>query len=264
VCRRTTLAGLSLATIEASVGWFGNDVGFRVRSALRWSAPVVRWRRGSWDRVLAGLDEAGGTRARQLRERHQMQGWDVLLDDRQWQENLYVLDLLERHVPGARGPGLEVGAKNGAILPALHATVPGPWDLVELDAHRRYLDLTTRRARGERIACAYDGSRFIAGSVTELDGSYGLVVWFLPFVFEEPLQAWGLPRRFFAPESLLAHVAARVAPGGTLFVVNQGPRERDRQRALFAELGLAAKDLGPMTSALSPFRRERFGFLWRA
>jgi hypothetical protein len=241
-----------------------NDLGFRLRGALPWSAPAWRLRKGSWPRVLGQLDTAAAERARQLRERHPMQGWESWLDDRQWQENLYVLDLLERHLPDAKGPGLEVGAKNGSLLPALHAAVPGPWDLVELDAHRRYLDLSTRRAHGERVAAGFAGCRYLSCSVTEVQGHFGTIVWVLPFLFEEPLQAWGLPRRWFAPEALFAHVVAQVAPGGTLFVVNQGEDERDRQRALFSERGLTPVELGLLESPLSPFRRPRFGFRWTA
>jgi hypothetical protein len=149
-------------------------------------------------------------------------------------------------------------------LPALHTAVPGPWDLVELDAHRRYADLSTRRAHGERVARAHAGCRYIAGSVAELQGQYGVVIWFLPFLFEEPLRAWGLPRRFFAPEALFGHVLDRVAPGGSLLIVNQGERERDRQRDLFAARGVQAIPLGLLESPLSPFRRKRFGWRWTA
>jgi hypothetical protein len=246
---------------------FLNDIAFRVRGGLRWSAPAWRWRRGSWARVRAGLDENARARAAELRGgvgADVIDGWGRHLDDRQLLENLYVLDLLERHLPGARGPGLEVGAKNGAILPALVAAVPAPWDQVELDAHRRYLDLSTRRGHGERVARAHPGCRFVAGSVEDLQGQYGVVVWFLPFLFEEPLAAWGLPRRFFAPAALFAHVVARVAPGGTLFIANQGEAERDRQQQLFDELALTPQSLGRLESPLSPFRRPRFGFRWTA
>jgi hypothetical protein len=142
--------------------------------------------------------------------------------------------------------------------------VPGPWDLVELDAHRRYADLSTRRAHGERLARAFPGCRYLTGSVREIEGRYGVVVWFLPFLFEAPLRAWGLPRRFFAPDALFDHVLGRVAPGGTLFIVNQGERERDRQRELFAARGLVASELGSLRTALSPFRKPRYGFRWVA
>jgi hypothetical protein len=240
-----------------------NDVAFKLRSQLRWSAPAWQ-RRGSWPRLQKRLSPAAFARQRELQSRHDLDSWPALLDDQQLQENLYVLDLLERHLPSAHGPGLEVGAKNGAILPALRAAVPAPWDLVELDAHRRYADFSTRRAHGERLARAHPGCRYIAGSVADLQGQYGVVVWFLPFLFEEPLRAWGLPRRFFAPEALFDHVLARVAPGGTLLIVNQGERERDRQREMFSQRGLAPDDLGQLQSPLSPFRRQRFGWRWKA
>ena len=131
-----------------------------------------------------------------------------------------MLDLLDRHLPALpAGPGLDVGAKNGVLLPALRAVWPHPWDLVELDAHRRYLDLSTRRAHGERLARAFPGCRYMAGSVEDITERYALVTWFLPFVHEGPLRAWGLPRRFFAPERLFRHVvdlagARRGAAGG--------------------------------------------------
>jgi hypothetical protein len=238
-----------------------NDIAFKIRSQLRWSAPAWQ-RRGSLARLQNRLSPAALARQQELQSRHAIDSWPTLLDDQQLHENLYVLDLLQRHLASAHGPGLEVGAKNGAILPALHAAVPGPWDLVELDAHRRYADLSTRRAHGERMARAYAGCRYIAGTVVDRQDQYGVVVWFLPFLFEAPLRAWGLPRRFFAPEALFDHVVGRVAPRGSLLIVNQGERERDRQRELFDARGLRATDLGLLDSPLTPFRRKRFGFLW--
>jgi hypothetical protein len=244
-----------------------NDVAFKLRSFARWSAPAWQLRHGSWERLQARLPAEALPLVRGLKARHPeiVARWPRLLDDQQLHENLYVLDLLERHLPPSlSGPGLEVGAKNGAILPALHTAVPAPWDLVELDAHRRYGDLSTRRAHGERLARAHPGCRYIAASVSDVADRYRIAVWVLPFLFEEPLRAWGLPRRFFAPDALFDHVLARVAPAGTLLIVNQGERERDRQHAMFRERGLSPRDLGELQGPLSPFRRPRFGFVWTA
>jgi hypothetical protein len=240
------------------------DLAFRWRGAVRWSAPA--WRRPvrSWDRARRRLPAAGRDRAEELRRRYGLGGWVELLAPLELQENLYLLDLLDRHLPElSAGTGLDVGAKNGVLLPALRAAWPHPWDLVELDAHRRYADLSTRRAHGEKLARGFPDCRYIAGSVETVTERYALVTWFLPFVHEGPLRAWGLPRRLFAPERLFRHVVDRVEPGGALLVVNQGEGERDTQRALFAAAGLVAEDLGEMTSVLSPFRRARFGMLWR-
>lgn len=238
------------------------EAGFRVRGALRWSAPA--WKRPvrSFERLLATLPLEGRRRAEALAASHDLGRWPELLTAVELREDLYLLDVLVQHLPGVTGPGLDVGSRNGANLPALHAFAPGPWDLVEVDAHRRYLDLSTRRAHGERMAGAFPGCRYVAASVTSLEGTYGLVTWFLPFVREPALRAWGLPRRFFAPEALFRHVIERVAPGGALLIVNQGEAERDAQRALFAGLGLTPTELGLIESPLSPFRRPRFGFRW--
>ncbi len=96
-----------------------------------------------------------------------------------------------------------------------------------------------------------------------LEGPYAVVTWWLPFLTAAPLEAWGLPDRFLAPLELLRHVTERLVPGGVLFIVNQGEAEADLQQRLFAELGLHATALGRIESLLSPFKRPRFGWLFR-
>ncbi len=191
-------------------------------------------------------------------------------------ESLYVLDLLDRHgladpVGAATGRGLDVGSKNGAYLPGLATAWPHGWDAVELDAHRRYWTLRTRRAHGEAMAAAFPGCRFHATDVRSLTGSYARITWFLPFVLEGAHEAWGLPAAAFAPAEVLAHVLGLLAPGGILLVVNQGEAEAEAQEALFArclaEDTTAATStfqttaLGRVDSDLSPFRKPRFGWL---
>lgn len=243
-----------------------DDLAFRVRGALRWSAPVWKLRARSFDRVVASLPSPQArARARALAEQHDLGRWPKLLTARELRENLYVLDVLASHLPGALpdGPALDVGSKNGAVLPALVAARPRPWHLVELDAHRRYLDGSTRRAHGEAIAAAFPGCRYFARSVADVEGRYAAVTWFLPYVRQAPLRAAGLPSRCFEPERLLRHVAGLVAPSGVLLVLNQGERERDEQARLFAQLGLAPEALGVVDSPLSPFVRARYGFRWQ-
>jgi SAM-dependent methyltransferase len=238
---------------------------FRLRNALPWSAPAWKSQARSWERWQRRSLTRDPAEAAVLRQRHDLERWPQLLSAIELDENLYVLEVLDgilpAHLPAGRG--LDVGSKNGAVLPALVAATGRAFDLVELDAHRRYLDLSTRRAHGERLAAALPGCRYRSGSVTSVEEQFAVVTWFLPFVHEGPLRAWGLPARFFAPEALLRHVCARVLPGGVLVVVNQGEAERDTQRGLFARLGLAAEETGLIESPLSPFRRPRYGFRWR-
>ena len=241
-----------------------NDLAFRWRSAWHWSTTGRRRPVGTIEKAWRALSQGGRRRADELAVRYDLSAWPRLLTALELQENLYTLDLLDLHLPALPpGPALDVGSKNGVLLPALRAVWPHPWDLIELDAHRRYLDLSTRRVHGERMAATFPGCRFLVGSVETLQDRYALVTWFLPFVHEAQLRDWGLPPRFFDPPRLLRHVTGRVEPGGALLVVNQDEGERDTQRALFAEAGLGIQDLGPLKSPLSPFQRPRFGMLWR-
>jgi hypothetical protein len=55
-----------------------------------------------------------------------------------------------------------------------------------------------------------------------------------------------------------------IAPGGTLFVVNQGEVEYDIQHGLFHALDMSATPLGKIESAISPFKRDRYCWRWTA
>jgi hypothetical protein len=181
----------------------------------------------------------------------------------EFQENLYVLDVLDRYL-GTRpnpGRGLDIGCKNWSYVPALYAWSGSAWDGVELDAHRRYATLVTRRAYGEYMAAPFPGCRYIPGSLLDVEQRYSVVTWFLPFVRVEPLLAWGLPRRFFEPLRLLRHAWQRVLPGGRMLVVNQGRGEAEIQGELFRKTEIPARFLGEIVSTSSPFKKSRFGWL---
>ena len=240
----------------------------------------MRWAPAPWPqrlrpvaRDLRGVSAAAQARAEALcREHAAIATWSRWLAPIEVQEALYVLDTLSAIVPRALcGPGgaraaLDVGSKNATHLPALHALAPCPWTLVEIDGHRRYWNLVTRRSRGERIARAHAGCRYIAGSVRDLHAEqqrFDVITWTLPFVFEAPLAAWGLPQRFFEPAALLEHVLSLLAPGGALVIINQSEYERDEQRDLLAAAGVASGRIarfGPLDSPLSSFRHQRWAF----
>ncbi|MSQ43539.1 MAG: class I SAM-dependent methyltransferase [Chloroflexi bacterium] len=245
------------------------EIAFRWRSFSTISAPAWKRCAGSWQRLTATLEKPATTTIDDLRTRFgaDLDEWPKRLTVHELHEAVYLIDVLDRYLNASgvvKTPGLDVGAKNGTALPALANSIPGPWDLVEIDAHRRYATLATRRAHGTRIARHYPRSRFIAGSVTELPGPYGVVTWILPFIDPAPLAAWGLPKRLFEPERLLAHVKRILTPGGTLFVVNQGKVEYDIQRDLFRALDMSATPLGRIESTISPFKRERYSWRWTA
>lgn len=257
--------------VQIEAWW--RDLAYRARSRVRWAPAPWPHRLRPVAHDLRTSSVAARARAEALgREHASIAGWSRWLAPIEVQEALYVLDTLSAIVPreltgagGARA-ALDVGSKNATHLPALHALAPCPWTLVEIDSHRRYWNLVTRRSRGEQIARSHGGCRYIAGSVRDLRAAnerFDIITWTLPFVFEEPLAAWGLPQRFFEPAALLAHVLSLLSPRGALVVINQSEYERDEQRHLLDVAGVAGERIaafGPLDSPLSSFRHQRWAF----
>ncbi len=237
------------------------DLAFRLRETVTWS-PRARCPGPS---TLDDLSSEARLRVDALGKRYDLGPLLAATGPVERDESLYTLDLLDRFVrPMTAGDrGLDVGSKYGAYLPGL-ATFGGAWDGVERDAHRRYVTGHTRRAVGETIAARFPGCRFFAGDVRDREGSYARITWFLPFVVPEPHAAWGLPAALFDPAGALDAVRRLLAPGGEALVVNQGAAEAEVQAQLFREAGIAVEALGQVESVLSPYRKPRFGWRWRA
>ncbi len=255
-------------------------MSFWLRELVPWSWPVSPPRGGRLRR-----EGAAGQRLAELAELYRVHDLPRCCGEVELAESLYTLDILDRYMPPlniatknidpqmpAPTPvstqnvstqhriGLDVGCKSGATLPGLQVWSPG-WDGIELDAHRRYWLGHTRRAVGEAVAATLPGCRYLAGDVRSLRGHYRRITWFLPFLFPEPLEAWGLPGRYLAPEQTLGHVLSLLEPGGFLLILNQGEEEAEEQGRLLHAAGAPAEALGKVESLLSPYKKTRYG--WR-
>lgn len=246
---------IGLASLRRELDW-------QIRHRLTWSAPVRKRRMEPRAVFAAGLPDAAGARYGELDRLYPLSRWEPACTTDEFLESLCLLDLLDRYLPSPpAGNSLDIGCKNWSYLPALHAWRPGPWDGVELDAHVRYFDLSTRRGRGEEMARSFPGCRYRACSLLDVRESYDLVTWFLPFVTPGPQLAWGLPQRFFAPAALLHHAWSRLLPGGILFVLNQNGDEALVQGRLLEECGIGAEGLGEISG---PFREDEQRHGWVA
>ena len=216
--------------------------------------------------ALAETFESGQQeRFQSLASTYELKTWPLGGEDKEIQWNLSVLDVLDQHVDPSSGPpgSLDVGSRHWGYLPALVSFRPGPWLGVEVDGNQRYLNGNTRaqvaRAHAERV----DGATYRVGCVTEVQETFGLITWFLPFVTEEPMLCSGLPRRLYQPEALLEHVWSLVAEGGALMVTNLEEEEAQVQEELFRRASIPSRSLGPLQSVWPAYDKERYGWFAR-
>jgi len=264
-------------TLDATPLLFARAPLNAVRFALR---RAVGWRRGApvhpnEDKAeLFAFASDPAERARlEARERELREAYDLTaLRERSscevYRENLYVLDLLDRHVGQAlrerRAPAVravDVGSKDFRYAFALERFLRHASESerkvslvgVEIDGHVVYSDLHSRADHGEAYARETgnpDVTYWVGDFLRRSDGDLDVVFFFFPFVLRYALVRWGLPGEHFAPEKLFAHARALLRPGGLLVVVNHTHEERDRQLAILAATGFEVIASAAAESAL--------------
>ena len=214
------------------------------------------------EQVVVDLSAEAKQRFETLKSKYDFLTWENVCTKSEWMYNFYILDICDQYVGDIQSElSLDIGSKNWCYLPALTTFTKTPWHGVELDAHRRYWNLSTRKVYAEYMMKICDQCKYFPGSLTNIHGQYSLITWFLPFVESEPLRYWGLPEHFFEPEKLLNHAWQLLAPGGKLFVINQEQEETDIQKSLFDNENIDAQYLGEITSCFNPYKLKRFAWL---
>jgi len=89
---------------------------------------------------------------------------------------------------------------------------------IELDGYRRYRNLATRAAMGKLNAAHIPRGEYHVMDFLDWDTPLDVAVLLSPFVTEEPLRRWGLPRTYFRPEELFAKLARTLQPCGLCLV----------------------------------------------
>ena len=144
---------------------------------------------------------------------------------------------------------LDVGSKNFAYAPALAvflqrwAGQANNWHLkgLELDAGRLDAKGISRTAYAHGVIQPLPNTTYQGGDILEERQQYeGISLW-LPFVFEDPLIAWGLPSKHFKPLAILEHCLSLLTLGGVLLIINLTPEEATQQQQLFEQLPEALK-----------------------
>lgn len=232
-----------------------------LKSRLPWSAPVRLDPVGDLRAWAEGRPEPERDRIAELREVYDLSPWERRCDEQDVLLNLYHLDVLDQHLGDLPSPGraLDVGCRAWWNLAGNHCFRPAPWLGVELDGHQRYVDGTTRGGVARRRAELFEGASYETGSVTDVEGSFDLIFWLLPYVTPGAFAADRLPARFFSPEGLLDHVLGLLSDQGTLWIVNQGAQEAEIQREMLASRALDVLEVGRLESTWVACETERYG-----
>ena len=167
---------------------------------------------------------------------------------------------------------LDVGAKNWSYVTGLAAFLETlsidsyHLDGIELDVGRRYLSGHTRGQVARAHAQSVTNATYHSGSVQDWTQPAQIISSFLPFVFEEPHRAWGLPTKYFQPVEFLEHLVCLLIPQtGFLMVVNQGEEEAQEQEKLFQiiaqRIPIAWHSMGILESPFMEYRYARYGWL---
>lgn len=193
------------------------------------------------------------------------------LVERNRQENLYTTDILNKYLRKIEAQELnilDVGCKNWFYAKAEYEFFKSFCndiflDGVEIDAHRLYSNFYSRFEVAKFYTKGLDSVNYISDNLLNINKKYDYIIWFLPFVFEEPHKYWGLPKNIFYPKKLLEHAYSLLKNDGQMLIINQGLEESQEQERLLKLLNLPYENLGKIESEYFEYKYSRYGFLVR-
>lgn len=184
-------------------------------------------------------------------------------------ENLYLMDVLDKYFKielKEELKVLDVGCKNWSyakgeyfFFKAFCETLV--FDGIEIDANRLYNNFYSRREVAKFYMKGLENTRYLAKNFLNHEEKYDLIVWILPFVFNEPHLRWGLPKQLFSPENMLEHAYNCLEEGGKIFIINQGAEEFEEQKKLCEILQIEYLDVGKIESDFWEYGHERFALI---
>lgn len=129
---------------------------------------------------------------------------------------------------------------------------------IELDAYRLNSKFYTRYEVAKYYTQGLFNTNYIVGDFLKHTRKYDYIIWILPFVSEYPLIRWGLPLKYFNPESMLLHAYDLLNRNGELLIINQGENEYNIQLELNKKLNLHSENYGQIEDKYDLFKNKRY------
>jgi hypothetical protein len=224
---------------------------FAFRQKLAWRRGIPRLIHEEKQHLFSYLDAKESRELEEtemsLRERYRLDAFAQASSVIDYRDNLSLLAALVEleeflELPEKKISSLDIGSKNWNYVYGLKQFLKYAChgdgrqiDLcgVEVDGYGVYRDLYSRcdHAQAYVEQANGDGDRVeyrVDDFVTSHYGKMDIVTLFYPFLLEEALRSWGLPRRYFQPRNLLAKALSLLDVRGALIVTNQTGLEAER------------------------------------
>ena len=241
-----------------------NIIDFSLRQRIAYSRVNYSEQDESKEELFKSQDEID--REKYLFEKYDLENVKASGTRRNYLENLYMLDILDKYLCINHFENLkaiDIGSSNWFYAKGQYhffkdkssnITLRG----IELDANRLNTKLYSRKEIARFHTKSLKNAEYISGSFLDHKEKYDFIIWILPFVFEYPLSKWGLPMSYFKPVEMLNHAYSLLEKGGQMFIVNQGEQEYNAQKALYSALDINFQDIGLIGSSFDVYKKERY------
>jgi len=232
-----------------------NSFFYRMRS-------ILKFRRGGF--ILPFEEKEGmydgDTASKEwlYREKYQLKNEFESFGKRDYSLLLYHLELLEFAIQSRVDipksvKSIDVGSKNFHYVASLRSFYRNNASLctlkgIEVDAFRVYDDFHSRFDYAKTYIKDFPECEFLALDFLKYNEKANIITMFLPFVYKEPLLAWGLPVSMYVPEKMMMHAYSLLEEGGIWIITNQGMDEYEKQQEIFRNLNISYVGLGKFNS----------------
>ncbi len=183
-------------------------------------------------------------------------------------ENLYFLDILDKYFDLSEKEtisAIDIGCRNWSYVKGENAYLEkycSNLDLsgIEIDYNRLYFNLFSR-CEAAKFYMKGTSANYIKGDFLNINKKFDCMLWFLPFIFEETQEKYGLPIKNFSPEKLLLHAYELLNDNGRIFIVNQGKLEHEAQIDMCKKFSIPFYDIGKIESLFLHYNNERFALI---
>ena len=202
-----------------------------------------------------------------IREKTKFSRKNYKLKDKNNAESEYVYNLLDKYFPIDYQNNLsvlDIGSKNWSYVMGEYNYFKNKSDNlfldgVELDAYRLYYNFYSRYEVAKAYIKGLEQVKYYPENLLNINKKYDYIIWLLPFVTEYPLNRWGLPKKFFMPQTLLEHAHSILT--NKMLIINQTQEEYEIQENLLKNLGIKYEKFGEIIVDNSPYVNKRFGYI---